>query len=139
MQIVAHRRTLTLAAACLIGAGVLIQWLLGYGLNPGSAPAVEIVGLILYAAAIILMVVPQGRGRPLMAAGLGFILMCWAVHLNARLSVFLETQAGGDVIAAHRILLATLFAAPFAGLIVGVVSGLLVRADRIRFAPKAAA
>ncbi|HEY0927694.1 hypothetical protein [Brevundimonas sp.] len=138
MQIVAPRRTLTLAAACLIGAGVLIQWLLGYRLNPGSAPLVEIVALILYAAAIILMVVPQGRGRPLMAAGLGFILMAWAVHLNARLSVFLETEAGGDVIGAHRILLATLFAGPFAGLIVGVIAGLLVRGDRIRFTPKAA-
>jgi hypothetical protein len=138
MQIVAPRRTLTLAAACLIGVGVLIQWLLGYRLNPGSAPLVEIVALVLYGAAIILMVAPQARGRPLMGAGLGFILMCWAVHLNARLSVFLETEAGGDVIGAHRILLATLFAAPFAGLIVGVICGLLVRAGRIRFAPKAA-
>lgn len=139
MQIVAPRLTLTLAAACLIGAGVLIQWMLGYSLNAGSAPLVEIVALVLYGAAIILMVVPQGRGRPLMAAGLGFILMAWAVHLNARLSVFLETQSGGDVIAAHRIVLATLFAGPFAGLIVGVISGLLVRGERIRFTPKATA
>ncbi|WP_420478175.1 hypothetical protein [Brevundimonas sp. FT23028] len=139
MQIVAPRRTLTLAAACLIGAGVLIQWLLGYRLNAGSAPMVEIVALVLYGAAIVLMTVPQGRGRPLMAAGLGFILMCWAVHLNARLSVFLETEAGGQVIAAHRILLATLFAAPLCGLIVGVIAGVLVRGDRIRFTPKGAA
>ncbi|WP_439472718.1 hypothetical protein [Brevundimonas sp.] len=137
MQIVAHRRTLTLAAACLIGAGVLIQWLLGYRLNAGSAPMVEIGALVLYGVAILLMAVPQGRGRPLMAAGLGFILMCWAVHLNARLSVFLETEAGGHVIAAHRILLATLFAAPLCGLIVGAIAGILVRGDRIRFAPKA--
>lgn len=139
MQIVAPRRTLTLAAACLIGAGVLIQWLLGYRLNAGSAPMVEILALVLYGAAIVLMTVPQGRGRPLMAAGLGFILMCWAVHLNARLSVFLETEAGGRVIAAHRILLATLFAAPLCGLIVGVIAGVLVRGDRIRFTPKGAA
>ncbi|WP_420471757.1 hypothetical protein [Brevundimonas sp. FT23042] len=139
MQIVAPRRTLTLAAACLIGAGVLIQWLLGYRLNAGSAPMVEILALVLYGAAIVLMTVPQGRGRPLMAAGLGFILMCWAVHLNARLSVFLETEAGGQVIAAHRILLATLFAAPLCGLIVGVIAGVLVRGDRIRFTPKGAA
>ncbi|RZJ28721.1 MAG: hypothetical protein EON85_08400 [Brevundimonas sp.] len=139
MQIVAPRRTLTLAAACLIGAGVLLQWLLGYRLNAGSAPVVEVAALVLYGVAILLMVVPQGRGRPLMAAGLGFILMAWAVHLNARLSVFLETEAGGDVIGAHRILLATLIAGPFAGLILGVIAGLLVRFDRIRFTPKAAA
>lgn len=138
MQIVAPRRTLILAAACLIGAGVLLQWLLGYRLNAGSAPMVEIVALVLYGVAIILMTVPQGRGRPLMAGGLAFILMCWAVHLNARLSVFLETEAGGHVIAAHRILLATLFAAPLCGLIVGVIAGILVRGDRIRFTHKAA-
>ncbi|RZJ46062.1 MAG: hypothetical protein EON87_06020 [Brevundimonas sp.] len=138
MILTAPRSVLTLAAACLIGAGVLIQWLLGYRLNAGSAPLVEVGALVLYGAAIILMVVPQGRGRPLLAAGLGFILMCWAVHLNARLSVFLETDAGGTVNADHRILLASLFAAPFAGLIVGVIAGLLVRGDRIRWTPKAA-
>ena len=136
MILTAPRSTLTLAALCLIGLGVLAQWLLGYRVSEGSAQAMEVVALILYGAAIALMLAPLGRGKALIAGALAFILMAWAVHLNARLSAFLETMAGGDVIAAHRILLATLFIGPFAGLITGVVTGLLARSERIRWTPK---
>lgn len=136
MILTAPRSTLTLAALCLIGLGVLAQWLLGYRVSEGSAAAMEVLALILYGAAIVLMLAPLGRGKALIAGALAFILMAWAVHLNARLSAFLETMAGGDVIAAHRILLATLFVGPFAGLITGVVTGLVARAERIRWTPK---
>jgi len=138
MILTAPRSTLTLAALCLIGLGVLAQWLLGYRISEGSAQAMEVLALILYGAAIVLMLAPLGRGKALIAGALAFILMAWAVHLNARLSAFLETMAGGDVIAAHRILLATLFVGPFAGLITGVVTGLIARAERIRWTPKTA-
>lgn len=136
MTLTAPRPTLTLAAVCLIGAGVLIQLGLGYRISEASAQVVEFLGLILYGAAIVLLLAPLGRGKALLAGALAFILMAWAVHLNARLSAFLETQAGGDVIAAHRVLLATLFIGPFAGLITGVVTGLAARFERIRWTPR---
>lgn len=136
MIVTAPRRTLTLAAFCLVGLGILAQWLLGYRISDASAQVFEVLALILYGAAIALLLAPLGRSKTLVAGALAFILMAWAVHLNARLSSFLEVEAGGDVIAAHRILLATLFIGPFAGLITGVVTGLLARFERIRWTPK---
>ena len=136
MILTAPRPTLTLAAFCLIGTGILAQWLLGYRVSEGSAQAMEFIALVLYGAAIALLLAPLGRNKALVAGALAFILMAWAVHLNARLSVLLETMAGGDVIGAHRILLATLFIGPFAGLITGVATGLLARFERIRWTPR---
>lgn len=136
MILTAPRRTLTLAAVCLAGLAVLAQWLLGYRISAGSAHAMEALALILYGAAIVLLLAPLGRGKAMVAGALGFILMAWAVHLNARLSAWLEIEAGGQVIAAHRILLATVFVGPAAGLVTGVVTGLLARFERIRWTPK---
>jgi hypothetical protein len=136
MTLTAPRPTLILAAACLIGLGVLLQLGLGYRVSQGSAHAMEFLALVLYGAAIVLLLAPLGRSKALIAGALAFILMAWAVHLNARLSAFLELQAGGQVIAAHRILLHTLFVGPFAGLITGVVTGLIARFERIRWTPR---
>jgi len=136
MILTAPRPTLTLAAVCLVGLGVLAQWLLGYRVSAGSAQVMEALALILYGAAIVLLLAPLGRSKALIAGALAFILMAWAVHLNARLSAFLQIEAGGQVIAAHRILLATLFVGPFAGIITGVVTGLIARFERIRWTPR---
>lgn len=136
MILTAPRRILTLAAFCLAGLAILAQWLLGYRLSAGSAHAMEVLALVLYGAAIVLLLAPLGRGKALMAGALGFILMAWAVHLNARLSAWLEIEAGSQVIAAHRVLLATLFVGPAAGLVTGIVTGLLARFERIRWTPK---
>lgn len=139
MILTAPRRTLSLAAVGLVVLGVAVQWAFGYRVSEGSAQVMEALALLFYAAAAVLLMAPLGRRHALMASGLAFILMAWAVHLNARLSAYLETEAGGDVIAAHRIFLATLIAGPALGLVVGIVTGLLARFERIRWTPKTTA
>lgn len=136
MILTASRRTLTLTALGLILLAVGAQWAFGYRISQGSAQAMEALALLLYAVAVVLLFAPLGRRHALVAGGLAFIVIAWAVHLNARLSAFLEIQAGGDVIVAHRVFLATLIVGPALGLLVGVVTGLTARFERIRWAPK---
>lgn len=136
MTVTAPRLTLILAAACLIGFGVLIQMAVGHRLGVGAGQATEMVAMAAYAAAIIFLLAPLGRARALLAGGLAVILMAWAVHLNARLSANLENQFGGNVIPAHRILINTVIIGPALGIVVGIVTGLVARSGRIRWTPK---
>ena len=51
MTVTAPRLTLILAAACLIGFGVLIQMAIGHRLGVGAGQATEMVAMAAYAAA----------------------------------------------------------------------------------------
>jgi hypothetical protein len=136
MTVTAPRRILIFYAAGLIALGLVVQYALGFRFGPVAAQATEAFAMVAYACGIFLLAAPIGRTRALMAGALGFILMAWAVHLNAHLSARLETLFGGQVVAAHRVLLATVFVGPILGLIVGVITGLLARSERIRWTPK---
>jgi hypothetical protein len=136
MTVTAPRRTLVLVAACLIGFGVFIQIAVGFRFGQQAGQATEVVAMAAYTLAIVLLFAPLGRARTLMAGALAFILMAWAVHLNARLSADLENQFGGQVIAAHRVMIATLFIGPALGLVVGGITALCARFERVRWSPR---
>jgi hypothetical protein len=136
MTLTAPRLTLILAAACMIGFGVLIQMALGHRLGVNAGQTTEVLAMASYAGAIILLLAPLGRARALMAGGLAIILMAWAVHLNARLSANLENQFGGNVIAAHRILINTIIIGPCLGIVVGIATAVIARSGRIQWTPK---
>jgi hypothetical protein len=139
MQIVAPRRLLTLAAACLIGAGVLIQWFFGFRSGEARGEVTEWLAYGLYAVALVLALVPLGRRHAWVAGGLGFILMAWAVHLNARYSTYLDQLSGGPYAwSGTRVLVATIFVGPMIGVVVGLLVGILARLEVVRFTPKAA-
>lgn len=139
MTLTAPRSTLVLAAACLIGFGVLVQMAVGHRLGVAAGQATEAVAMLAYAVAVILLLAPLGQGRALVAGALGIVLMAWAIHLNARLSANLENQFGGNVVVAHRVFINTVFVGPALGVVVGIVTGLLARSGRIRWARKTVA
>lgn len=134
MRFEAPRPTLTLAAGGVILLALALQLALGHQFGEGAGTATEIAAWVLYAVAIVLLLAPFGRPRALLAGALGFMMMAWAVHLNARFSTHLDTQFGGAYAwSAQRVAVMTLFIGPVLGLIVGALTGLLARWEVIRW------
>lgn len=134
MRFEAPRPTLTLAAGGVILLALVLQLALGHQFGEGAGMAAEIAAWGLYAVAVVLLLAPFGRPRALLAGLLGFMMMAWAVHLNARFSTYLDAQFGGaQALSAQRVAVMTLFIGPVLGLIVGVVTGLLARLEVIRW------
>jgi|GEM_PF-1537886 len=134
MRFEAPRPTLTLTAGGVILLALALQLALGHQFGQGAGMATEIAAWVLYAVAIVLLLAPFGRPRALLAGALGFMMMAWAVHLNARFSTHLDTQFGGAYAwSAQRVAVMTLFIGPVLGLIVGAITGLLARLEVIRW------
>ena len=135
MILIAPRRTLTFAAVGLVVLALAVQWALGFRLGSAAGAATEVLAWLLYAGAVLLLVVPLGRARALIVGALGFMLMAWAVHLNARFSTTLLSEYVGGLVNA-RVMIATILYGPALGLIVGITAGLLARFELIRWTPK---
>lgn len=134
MRFEAPRPILTAAAGGLVLLALGLQLAFGFRLGQSAGGVTEMLAWLLYAIAIVLLLAPFGRARAVLAGALGFMVMAWAVHLNARFGASLDTQFGADSgLSAHRVLIATLFIGPALGLVVGVATGLLARLELIRW------
>lgn len=134
MRIEAPRPILTFSAIGLAVLALCLQLIAGAFLGLQALAAAEWLAWLLYACAALLLLVPLGRTRAVLVGALAFMLTAWAVHLNARFSSHLSVQFGAAALgAAQRVALTTLFIAPLVGLVVGVVTGLMARAETIRW------
>lgn len=134
MRIEAPRPILTFSAIGLAVLALCLQLIAGAFLGLGALAAAEWLAWGLYACAAVLLLAPLGRARAFLVGALAFMLTAWAVHLNARFSSHLAIQFGAAPLgAAQHVALTTLFIAPLVGLIVGVVTGLMARAETIRW------
>lgn len=134
MRFEAPRPILTAAAGGLVLLALVLQLALGFQFGEAAGAATEMLAWLLFAVAITLLLAPFGRPRALLAGALGFMMMAWAVHLNARFSTTLDVRLGGaHGWSAQRVALMTLFVGPVLGLVVGAVTGLLARFEVIRW------
>lgn len=134
MRIEAPRPILLFAAAGLVLLALALQLIAAAYLGEGALATAEPAAWLLFAVVVQLLLAPLGRGRALLVGALGFILMAWAVHLNARYSTHLDVLFGGaHAWSAQRVAVLTLFVGPALGLIVGGLAAVLARREAIRW------
>ena len=137
MRLVAPRSILMAVAVALVVLALLIQWGLGYRFGATAGTVTEILALILIGVGALLLLAPLGARRSISAALVAFMLMLWAVYLNARFSTGLELEFGGAQALSHaRMALVLLFVAPFVALVTAVVVYVAARREMIRWRGK---
>jgi len=137
MTLTAPRKALVGSAVALAALCLLAQWAVGFRVSEGAGQLLELLSVAGYAVAAILLLAPLGRARALMAGAVALVLMAWAVHLNARYATALDLRFGGaSSWGGHRVLIATLFVGPLAGLVTGIVTFVLARLELVRWTGK---
>lgn len=128
---------LTAAAITAAALALAVQWGLGFRLGQAAGEAAEIAALVLYGIAALLLLAPLGRRRAATAGVIAFMLMLWAVYLNARLSTDLAVQFGGDpAVTGPKLAVVMLFIAPGVALITAGAVYLVARREQIRWTGK---
>lgn len=134
MVLTAPRSILIQLAFCFVMLGITLQGVWGFRLSDEAGRTAEMAAWLLYAFAVVLLLAPMGRARALQVALFGFILMTSAVYLNTHWVTALDVRHGGAYAwSGTRIAVLTMVLGPCAGLIVGVITGLLARFERIRW------
>ncbi|RZJ44158.1 MAG: hypothetical protein EON86_03905 [Brevundimonas sp.] len=119
--------------ALLVGVALAWQALAGFRISGEAGRAAEVMAWLMYAVAIVLFLKRLDRKRALMAGGLALVLMFVAIDLNTRWVTMLDLRYGGSYSwSGMRQAAATYFIGPLAGIVVGILTGLLVGFGRRR-------
>lgn len=137
MRLTASRPTLILTAFGIAAACVALQWGAGFRVSDEAGRSLEMVAVVGYMAAAIILLSPLGRGRALPAAALATILVAGAVYLNTEFATALDIRFGGPYPwSGQRRVVAALVVGPFAGVVTGILVLVLARIEAIRWSGK---